>query len=75
MTHHHNHEDHSDMNHSQHDGMDHHMHGSDFYKKFIISLFLTVPLVVLSPTIQDIFGYELSFTGSNWLELLLASIL
>lgn len=75
MTHHHNHEDHSDMNHSQHDGMDHNMHGSDFYKKFIISLFLTVPLVVLSPTIQDIFGYELSFTGSNWLELLLASIL
>lgn len=72
------HEEHSEHihgDHSGHGGMDHSMHGADFYKKFIISLFLTIPLVILSPVVQEIFGYSLSFPGSQWVELILASVL
>lgn len=50
-------------------------HTGDFKKKFIISLFLTIPLVILSSTIQGIFGYQLSFPGTEYVQLLLATIL
>ncbi|TLG75432.1 heavy metal translocating P-type ATPase [Culicoidibacter larvae] len=72
-----------EMNHEMHNsGAAEHVHDKhaghhtgDFKKKFIISLFLTVPLVILSSTIQGIFGYQLNFPGTEYVQLLLATAL
>ncbi len=47
---------------------------ADFRKRFIVSTALTIPIVVLSPTIQDIFGYRFDFPGSLYLQFALSSI-
>lgn len=76
--HHHEHKsdhtsyDHSSHNHSEHQGghghesHDHSSHHAmmikDFRKRFWISLILTLPILVLSPMIQKIFGYSFSLT-------------
>ncbi|WP_088838673.1 MULTISPECIES: heavy metal translocating P-type ATPase [unclassified Listeria] len=71
-SHHHDlHKEDSEHMHDKHAGH----HTGDFKKKFIISLFLTVPLVVLSAAVQDIFGYQLTFPGTEFVQLILASIL
>ena len=71
----HKHMEHKDMStevhHDKHAG--HNV--SDFKNKFIISLFLTIPLLILSKTLQDIFGYSLKFQGDEYLQLILATIL
>lgn len=76
--HHHEHKsdhtsyDHSSHNHSEHQGghghesHDHSSHHAmmikDFRKRSWISLILTLPILVLSPMIQKIFGYSFSLT-------------
>ena len=45
----------------------------DFRRRLIICLILTVPIVVLSSTIQEFFGYRLDFPGSIYVQFLLAS--
>lgn len=45
-----------------------------FRNRFVISLIITIPIVVLSPLIQGLFGYDLSFTGSSYLLFILSSI-
>jgi Cu2+-exporting ATPase len=45
----------------------------DFKKRFIISLILTIPILALSPFIQDIFGFKLEFPGSIYLLFLLST--
>ena len=47
----------------------------DFKKRFWISLALTIPLLVLSTTIQGWFGYEIDFEGRNYVIFALASVL
>lgn len=44
----------------------------DFRKRFIISMIVTIPILVLSPTIQDWTGYEFTFTGVKYVILTLA---
>ncbi len=59
-----------------HDHSDHHaMMIRDFRKRFWISLAATVPVLLLSPMIQGIFGYELSFSYSQYLLFALASFI
>ncbi|CAJ38167.1 heavy metal translocating P-type ATPase [Methanocella arvoryzae] len=54
---------------------DHHkMMLEDFKKRFIVSTILTIPIVVLSPTIQGILGYRFDFPGSIYLQFILSSI-
>ncbi|NPV62599.1 MAG: copper-translocating P-type ATPase [Methanotrichaceae archaeon] len=60
--------------HSGHEGHDHHRMIEDFKKRLIVSLLLTIPVLVLSPHVQQALGFELSFSGSQYLLLLLASI-
>lgn len=61
-----------DHDHSQH----HEMMAQDFKRRFFISLALSVPVLLLSPTIQDWFGFQLpAFTGSNILLFALASMI
>ncbi len=87
---HHNHEhhsgqkaemDHSKMNHSGHNpkhgehGHDHHkMMIEDFRRRFWISTILTIPILLLSPMIQNWLGVNWSFTGSNYVLFTLSSI-
>ncbi len=69
----HEHGEHSDQDHGSH-GSDHHqMMIKDFRRRFFFSLILTVPVLVLSPMIQNILGYSLEFTGSLWMVFIFSS--
>lgn len=56
-------------NHAGHAGMI-----EDFKKRFYIVLILTVPIMALSPMIQQWLGINWSFTGSSYVLMLLASV-
>ena len=45
----------------------------DYRRRFIVSMVLTVPILILSPTIQSFFGFSLIFTGSNLILLALST--
>ena len=45
----------------------------DFKKRFIISLILTIPILALSPFIQDLLRYKLEFPGSIYLLFLFST--
>lgn len=81
----HNKMDHSKMHHSSGhhganpsmgmEGHDHHaMMINDFKKRFFITLILTVPIMLLSPMIQQWLGVDWKFTGSGYILFLLATI-
>ncbi|MCU6711519.1 heavy metal translocating P-type ATPase [Paenibacillus sp. J5C_2022] len=87
--HHHEHHEHHHRSHQNHDGHDlsghghghggghagHHEHMiDDFKKRFWISIILTIPLTYLSPMIQMLFHYEVTFTGNTVLLFLLSTI-
>ena len=55
--------------------MDHQKMLDDFKKRFKISLVLTVPILVLSPLIQNFLGYSLDFPGSKYVLFLLSTII
>jgi len=66
--------DHRGSHHDQHDHSGHHAHMiRDFRLRFWISLFLTLPVLALSPMIQGILGYQLEFTGSQLLQFVLSA--
>ncbi|MBO0451019.1 heavy metal translocating P-type ATPase [Candidatus Enterococcus murrayae] len=76
--------DHHDMNHgmSEHDhhdmdhgGMDHSMHMGNFKQKFWLSLVLSIPIIVLSPMMGMKLPFQFTFPGSEWVVLVLATIL
>ena len=57
------------------DHRDHHAHMlADFKKRFIVSFIFTFPVLLLSPTIQSFFGFELRFPGADFLTFLLSSV-
>jgi Cu2+-exporting ATPase len=68
--------EHSNHNHDHgHMGHDHHkMMIEDFKKRFWVSLILTIPVLVLSPMIQELAGFELSFNGSMYVLFTLSSL-
>jgi len=41
----------------------------DFRRRFIVSLLLTVPILILSPTVQAFFGIAFSFEGATFILL------
>jgi Cu2+-exporting ATPase len=66
------------MEHEQHkaEGHDHHaMMEQDFRRRFFVVLAVTVPVLLLSPTIQDWFGFSLTFPGVNYVLFALASVI
>jgi len=66
--------DRAEHDHTGHDHSSHHrMMIRDFRKRFFVSLGLTVPILILSPTVQGILGYSLSFPFSRYLLFALAS--
>lgn len=72
--HHHNHSNHNGGD--DHDHHDHHAHMvRDFKKRFFISLIPTVPILVLSPLIQEFIGIQgqLDFTGDMFVLFALST--
>jgi len=59
--------EHDNGEHEQHDHSDHHKHmAQDFRKRFYISLVLTMPVLALSPLIQQFLNLEFSFAGDSY---------
>jgi P-type Cu2+ transporter len=57
------------------DHSEHHRHMvKDFKKRFWASLLLTIPILILSPMIQDMAGYRITFDGSIYILFLLSSV-
>ncbi|MGI8314170.1 heavy metal translocating P-type ATPase [Halobacillus mangrovi] len=73
---HEEHEHHDDHDHGDHGGHDHHDHGSmieDFKRRFYISLIVTIPILLLSPMIQEFIGLEFSFPYDQYVLFGLAT--
>lgn len=61
-------------NHDAHDHTEHHKKMiADFRTRFIVSVIFTVPVLILSPFIQELLNFELVFRGRNFLQLALSS--
>ncbi|MCZ2846099.1 MAG: heavy metal translocating P-type ATPase [Candidatus Bathyarchaeota archaeon] len=60
-------------NHKRHLGH-HEMMVKDFKRRFFVSLLLTVPILILSPLIQQFLGFDLSFTGDKYILFIFSSV-
>lgn len=74
---HHNHEEsnesHDHSNH-EHGGHDHHGHMvTEFRNKFFIIMIFTIPIVLLSPMIQNFLGVDWQFSGDIYIVAALAT--
>ncbi|HGF7799602.1 TPA: copper/silver-translocating P-type ATPase CopB [Enterococcus faecium] len=67
--------DHSMHMDHDHGGMDHSMHMGNFKQKFWLSLILAIPIIIFSPMMGMEFPFQVTFPGSDWLVLILATIL
>ncbi|HEY3361557.1 MAG TPA: heavy metal translocating P-type ATPase [Methanosarcina sp.] len=72
---------HEGMKHEGHEATGRKEHGNhhthmleDFRKRFIVSFVLTFPVLLLSPTIQDFFNFEIHVPGADYLTFLLSSV-
>ena len=60
--------------HGHHDHTEHHKHMvEDFKKRFFVSIIVTIPILLLSPLIQDFLNYTLVFKGDKYLMFVLSS--
>lgn len=64
-----------DMHHEEMSGMDHMSHMGNLKQKFIVSLFLAIPIIILSPMMGIHLPFQFTFKGSDWVVLILATIL
>ncbi|WVE61877.1 copper/silver-translocating P-type ATPase CopB [Enterococcus faecium] len=67
--------DHSMHMDHEHGGTDHSMHMGNFKQKFWLSLILAIPIILFSPMMGMEFPFQVTFPGSDWLVLILATIL
>lgn len=67
--------DHDHMDHGSMGGMDHSMHMGNFKQKFWLSLILAIPIILFSPMMGMEFSFQITFPGSEWVVLVLATIL
>lgn len=72
---------HEAMQHQGHEASGGKNHGShhthmleDFRNRFIVSMILTIPVLLLSPTIQDFFNFELRVPGAELITFVLSSV-
>ncbi|WP_210143499.1 heavy metal translocating P-type ATPase [Staphylococcus sp. GDY8P94P] len=69
-------EEHHTQHHEGHDMHDHHgHHHGNFKRKFFISLLFAIPIVILSPMMGIKLPFQFSFNGSDWIVLVLATVL
>jgi len=62
---------HNENNFNEHEGHQ----SSDFKRRFFISLILTIPVLLLSPSVQKWVGISFSFFGDKYVLFGLASII
>ena len=63
-----------DRNHGHHDHTQHHrMMIRDFRRRFYVSLIVTIPILVLSPLIQEILGFTLSVPFAGYILFAMSS--
>lgn len=83
---HNNGHDHATMNkekdahHKEHDSADDHNehaghHTANFLKRFWLCLVVTIPVLLLSHMVQQWIGWQITFTGDNYLLLFLTSFI
>src|SRR3989344_6390508 len=60
---------HEDHDHSQH----HEMMIRDFKRRFFVSVILTIPVLILSPFIQGLFGFSARFNGNAYVLFALSA--
>lgn len=73
---HHTHLDHNHDDHGSHGDHGHHDHGDmveDFKKRFFISLIVTIPILALSPMIQDFMGVDWRFVNDQYILFVLST--
>ncbi|PTH34666.1 copper-translocating P-type ATPase [Staphylococcus arlettae] len=82
--HHDHHENHDHHDHHQHhEAHAHHDHASghahhhhdNFKVKFFVSLIFAIPIIILSPMMGMQLPFQFTFPGSEWIVLILATIL
>ena len=82
--HHDHHENHDHHDHHQHhEAHAHHDHASghahhhhdNFKIKFFVSLIFAIPIIILSPMMGVTLPFQFTFPGSEWIVLILATIL
>jgi len=62
--------------HGGHDHREHHKHMvRDFKKRFFVSIIITIPILFLSPLIQNFLNYSLTFYGDKYLMFVLSSFI
>ena len=67
---------HMEHEHDKAEGHDHHaMMEADFRRRFWVVLALTIPVLLLSPTIQQWFGFSLTFPGYRYLLFAMATVI
>ncbi|UXR31335.1 copper-translocating P-type ATPase [Staphylococcus simulans] len=72
----HKNEQHKHHEHTTDNGHDHHMHHhGNFKRKFFISLIFTIPIIILSPMMGIQLPFQVTFSGSDWIVLILSTIL
>ncbi len=59
------------MGHSSH----HEMMIQDFTQRFFVSVILSIPVLILSPSVQELLGYTLSFPLAEPIQLILSTII
>ncbi|POZ90225.1 copper-translocating P-type ATPase [Petrotoga halophila] len=63
------------MNNS-HNHENHHEHMvADFKKRFFVSLIFTIPVIILSPFFQDLFGYQIKFSFGETILLFISAFI
>lgn len=64
------------MEHMHHDHADHHQQMVlDFKKRFIISALVTIPILLLSPLIQQLFNFKFGIPGEKYVLFALSSFI
>ena len=75
MNHDHD-EHHEPKEHKHHDHADHHKQMvSDFKKRFIISALVTIPILLLSPLIQQLLNFRFDIPGEKYVLFALSSFI
>jgi Cu2+-exporting ATPase len=77
MDHNKEHNKHQHQEHEKHDhaGHDHGAMIADFRRRFWISLALSVPVLVLSPMIQQFLGYTIEFAGRDYMTAAISTVI
>jgi Cu2+-exporting ATPase len=73
----HDHDEHQEhKEHIHHEHADHHKQMvHDFKKRFIISALVTIPILLLSPLIQQLFNFRFGFPGEKYILFVLSSFI